>query len=289
MADGNPAQTYEIGFDGGHRFQLLDRPGVFKVSQAGLALGNHLVANVTEGELNGRILDVGTGSGAIALLLRSLGATSVAATDVHHGVVTTAQENELENYGDSSIEFSQCDMFPVSSVPDDKLFDLIVFNPPGWRSPPEMLLQRANERRHMLDLDAMFYGDKVLLRFLDLLPEHLAANGRAIVGLNSLIGIADIIRRARANRRAGHSAFVRQLLERFEFPLLFYTDQWRDAEAPLVDGFARGRREYAATYETKGDTIHWFYEITEITLERAQAPACGFSPDPATQPQTLAG
>src|SRR3954463_10175510 len=89
----DPATTYEASFDLAHRFRLLDRPGTFRVSQAGLALGNHLVHNLRENEVSGRILDIGTGSGAIALLRRDMGAPSVAATDISASTVSTAREN----------------------------------------------------------------------------------------------------------------------------------------------------------------------------------------------------
>src|SRR5919197_3092744 len=92
-------ETYGACFDLGHRFRLFDRPGTFRVSRAGLALGNHLVHNLRENEIAGRILEIGTGSGAIALLLRSMGAKSVIATDISALAVSTAKENELQTVG----------------------------------------------------------------------------------------------------------------------------------------------------------------------------------------------
>lgn len=262
-------ENYEVEFDRGHRFRLFDRPGTFRVSQAGLALGNHLVRNMREDEIGGRILDVGTGSGAIALLLRELGATSIAATDICESAVGTAAQNELENFGDSIVDFSHCDLFPRPAPGTDGRFDLIVFNPPGWRTPPGFLEAGLAEKHRSLNLDAMFYGDSVVLRFLKLLPDHLTENGRAIIGLNSLIGIADIARRSRsAHQSRDGSTMHSRLLETFEFPLMFYTEEWLEARSYLLSEFERGREEYAATYVTKGDTIHWFYEITEVTVDR---------------------
>lgn len=265
MAEGlDDNQTYDACFELGHHFRLYDRPGTFHVSKAGLALGDYLVHNVRESELGGRILDVGTGSGAIALLLRDLGATSVAATDICVSALSTAQQNELENFGDSTIDFWHSDLFPG----DRSLFDLIVFNPPGWRTPSDLLKAELDQKHHSLDLEAMFYGDSVLLKFLRKLPEHLAVDGRAIIGLNSLIGIADIFRRSRTTDRPdGDSTIHSRLLERHEFPLLFYTDEWLEVRDSLLAKFERERQENAATYVTKGDTIHWFYEITEVTVK----------------------
>ncbi|WP_326673357.1 class I SAM-dependent methyltransferase [Streptomyces sp. NBC_01257] len=267
-----PDDTYDVCFEQGHRFRLFHRDETFHVSRAGLELGNHLVRNLTPGELSGRILELGTGSGAIALLLRSLGATSVTATDICASAVTTARQNELRNFGDSVIDFWHGDLFAGPETGREQLFDLIVFNPPGWRAPSDVLKAQLGERRSSLNLEAMFYGDSVLLRFLQQLPQHLAENGRAVLGLNSLLGIADIFDSSRSTHRPpGGLALHSQLLERVEFPLLFYTDEWLEMRHSLLDQFEQGRRDYAATYRAKGETIHWFYEITEVTV-KALAP-----------------
>ncbi|GAA2425354.1 class I SAM-dependent methyltransferase [Streptomyces macrosporus] len=261
-------ETYEACFDLGHRFRLLDRPGTFRVSRAGLALGDHLVRNLRESEIAGRILEIGTGSGAIALLLRNMGAKSVTAIDISASAVSTAKQNELENFGDSVIDFWHGDLFPGSETGKEELFDLIVFNPPGWRAPSELLKAELDRKQSSLNLEAMFYGDSVLLRFLQQLPEHLADNGRAIVGLNSLLGISDIFDASRSTHRPrDKSTLHSRLLERIEFPLLFYTDEWLEMRNSLLAQFEQGRQEYAATYVTKGETIHWFYEITEVTVK----------------------
>jgi release factor glutamine methyltransferase len=56
--------SYDVYFGVGHLFRVFDRPGTFRVSPAGLAFGYYLVRNVGEQEIAGRILDMGTGSGA---------------------------------------------------------------------------------------------------------------------------------------------------------------------------------------------------------------------------------
>lgn len=253
-------ETYEACFECGHRFRLYDRPGTFHVSPAGLALGDYVVGNLRESELAGRVLDIGTGSGAIAFLLRRLGVARVAATDICASALKTAQDNELANFGDSLIDFRHSDLFPDLELDRQTGFDLVVFNPPGWRAPSEDLLAQLRERRHPLDLKAMFYGDEIILHFLQRLPDYLADGGRAIVGFNSLVGIADLFERA-----ASYKLRTR-LLDRVEFPLMFYTPEWRAVRDSLLDQFERGRREYAATYVTKRDTIYWSYEITEVTV-----------------------
>lgn len=262
--------TYEARFDLGHGFRLFDRRDTFHVSQAGIALGNYLVHNLRDGEISGRILEIGTGSGAIALLLRSMGATSIAATDISGSAVATARQNELANFGDALVDFRIGDLF-ADGEPRQR-YDLIVFNPPGWRAPSDLLKAELLGRASPLGLEAMFYGDSVLLRFLQQLPEHLADGGRAVIGLNSLIGIADVFDCLRSTQKPrGGRALRSQLLERVEFPLHFYTDEWREVSDFLLAQFERERREYAATYISRGETIHWFYEITEVTVQALTA------------------
>jgi release factor glutamine methyltransferase len=265
---------YQAHFEDGHCFNLYDRPGTFHVSPAGLALGNYLIRNLREDDIAGSVLDVGTGSGAIAFVLRNLGASSIAATDICASAVKTAEDNELANFSDSVIDFRHCDLFPDPELMQHKGYDLVVFNPPGWRAPSEALKKELSANGHTLDLKAMFYGDKIILRFLQRLPMYLAENGRAIVGFNSLVGIEDVIERARSTSgtRAGYELRTR-LLQRIELPLMFYTDEWRAVGDSLLDQFERGRREYAATYMTRGDTIYWYYDITEATIEATTDPA----------------
>lgn len=260
-------ETYEAGFDLGHRFRLFDRRGTFRVSPAGLALGNYLISNLREHEIGGRVLEIGTGSGVIALLLRQLGATSITATDISESAVSTARLNELGNFDDSIIGFQHGDLFPHFESGQPDRFDLVVFNPPGWRAPSDLLKAELDKKQRWLDLEAMFYGDSVVLRFLQQLPEYIAEDGRAIIGLNSLIGIPDIIERSRSTHPPhGGSTVHSRLLERIEFPLLFYTDEWVEVRSSLLAQFEQGRQEYAASYVTRGETIHWFYEITEVTV-----------------------
>jgi release factor glutamine methyltransferase len=258
-----PAGTYSLSFGPGYDFDLLDRADTFRVSPAGIALGNHLIRHVTSAELSGRILEIGTGSGAIALLLRTLGATRITATDISAAAVATAQLNEANHFDERAIDFQCVDLFPDGREADRR-FDLIVFNPPGWRAPSEFVEAELSTRHHSLDLRAMFYGDTVLARFLQQLPEHLTDSGRAIVGFNSLVGVADI-----TSRTALHA----RLRECIEFPLLFYTDEWRAVRSSLLSQFEQGRIDYGANFVRRGDTIHWYYEITEVTTRPASVHA----------------
>ncbi|WP_460400813.1 50S ribosomal protein L11 methyltransferase [Actinophytocola sediminis] len=259
--------SYEAYFGMGNVLRLLDRPGVFKVSPAGLALGDYLVRSTDRRALeDSTVLDIGTGSGALALLLRAMGARAVLATDISAPAVKTAEENELRNFGDRRIMFGEGSLFDCAGARGR--FDLIVFNPPGWRTPsPEC--RRELERSGLTDLSlsAMFSGETVLLDFLLRLPDHLTPSGRAVVGLNSMTGIRDVL--ARQRRRDG-AALELRMVERHGFPLFFYTEEWRLSRAVLVKEFRRWKEEHGAAFSTDTDgTLHWSYEIVEIRLAPA--------------------
>lgn len=189
------AVFYSTYFGLGHRIKLHDRPGVFKASLAGLSLGSYLLRGMEEHEVNGHILDLGTGSGVLALLLRSMGAKNIAATDISRAAVTLAQDNERLNFDAPLIRFSTADLF--NGLPTDSCYDTLIFNPPGWRTPSPNLLAELNSKcgQHDIDPQAMFYGDEVLLRFLHELPPYINQRGRALVGLNSLVGIRNVFNR----------------------------------------------------------------------------------------------
>lgn len=257
--------SYEAYFGLGNVLRLHDRPGVFKVSPAGLALGDYLVRSMDRRVLEeGTVLDMGTGSGALALLLRAMGARDILATDVSATAVKTAAENELLNFPDRRIVFSEGSLFDCAGG----RFDLVVFNPPGWRTPsPEC--QRELERSGFTDLSlsAMFSGEQVLLDFLLELPDHLTPSGRAVVGLNSMTGIRDVLE---LQRRRGGTALQLRMVERHGFPLFFYTEEWQLSRDVLAKEFRRWKEEYGAAFSTDTDgTLHWSYEIVEIRLTPA--------------------
>jgi release factor glutamine methyltransferase len=254
---------YSAYFGLGHQLKLRDQPNVFKVSLAGIALGSYLLKGLTHNELAGRLLDLGTGSGALALLLRSLGAHEVTASDVSVESIRLARENEIFNFHDARIHFLASDLF--AGLPEKYPYDTVIFNPPGWRTPSRDFLDRLSGDGHGVDMEpeSMFYGDEVLLRFLKALPERMHRTGRAIIGMNSLVGIGDVLARYRSSYPSG-APLQFQLLERHSLPLLFYSSSWRRAEPFLRKEFEKWRDLHGAAYTIDGQgRIYWSYEVIE--------------------------
>lgn len=79
--------------------------------------------------LNRRILDIGTGSGAIPLALKKeLPAATVWALDVSPGALDTARANaQLQKL---DVHFEQVDILDITAARSLPMFDIIVSNPP---------------------------------------------------------------------------------------------------------------------------------------------------------------
>jgi len=100
---------------------LIPRPDTEVLVEEALKIYREL--NLTEI----RILDIGTGSGAIILALAcEIPRARLTATDISAAALTTARKNAHNLDLDSQVEFLQGDLFE----PVDGFFDIIIANPP---------------------------------------------------------------------------------------------------------------------------------------------------------------
>jgi release factor glutamine methyltransferase len=113
--------------------------------------------------------------------------------------------------------------------------------------------------------EAMFFGDRVLLKFLQDLLNRLSSTGRALIGLNSPVGIQDILKRY-SSTHPTDSPLKFRLLERHSLPLLFYTPGWKLAEPLLIKEFKVWRDHHNAAYTVDANgQLNWSYEVIECT------------------------
>jgi SAM-dependent methyltransferase len=116
-----------------------------------------------------RALDVGTGTGVLALLLARAGAR-VTATDLAPAAVACARENAARLGLAERIEVVEADLYPAGR------FDVVVCNPP-WL---------PHEAVTPLDRAVYDPGGRFLARFLDGLAAHLAPGGEGWLILSDL-------------------------------------------------------------------------------------------------------
>ena len=117
-----------------------------------------------------RAFDIGTGTGVLALVLARRGVAEVVATDFDPRAVACARENIARFRLEQRLRVEQRDLFPEGRA------DLIVFNPPWIPAQPRSPIERA-----IYDPDS-----RLLLRFLQELPEHLSPDGEAWLLLSNL-------------------------------------------------------------------------------------------------------
>ncbi len=136
---------------------------------------------------NLRILDIGTGSGCIAIsLAKTLSNAKVFALDISNKAITVAMENAKHN--DVKIEFLQGD---ILSIDPTKLpvFDIIVSNPPYVRELEKKEIQ--NNVKKYEPRQALFVPDDDTLVFYDAIAEfsrkNLVIGGKLYLEINQYL------------------------------------------------------------------------------------------------------
>jgi release factor glutamine methyltransferase len=124
-----------------------------------------------------RVLEIGTGTGIIAIIV-SRKCRNVTATDVNPHAIDCALKNIINNKA-YNVELKKGDLF--EPVKNEK-FDLILFNTP--------YLPTSEEEKFDDELEAAWDGGedgrKIIDQFLEVLPDHLNPNGRVQLVQSSL-------------------------------------------------------------------------------------------------------
>lgn len=132
------------------------------------------------------ILDIGTGSGAIAVSLAQNLSAEVFAFDVSYDALTIAQKNSDHNQ--TFVHFIEFDI--LNDVWEGEKLDVIVSNPPYVRE-LEKKEMKANVLNHEPHL-ALFVPDEDPLIFYkkiaDFALEHLSENGQLYFEINQYLG-----------------------------------------------------------------------------------------------------
>jgi len=139
-----------------------------------------------KGLQKGRLLDIGTGSGCIAIALKkNLPLFDVSALDVSDGALAVAIENAKSN--DVSVTFILGDILTYSSPHQ---YDIIVSNPPYVKND-----ERSDMHQNVLDYEphtALFVSDDDPLVFYraiaDFALHNLVKGGRLYFEINEYLG-----------------------------------------------------------------------------------------------------
>lgn len=141
-----------------------------------------------------RVIDVGTGSGAIAIALasalrnrRMLNEVAILAVDYSADALKLAQENAVGHAVADALTFAQADLLPANEPP----FDLILANLPYIPSGEIESLPIAASFEPPLALDGGIDGLATVRRLLAALPSALAPTGTALleIGFNQDVAV----------------------------------------------------------------------------------------------------
>lgn len=153
----------DIGID-----SLIVLSSVFRVDKSYLGnyLGRALYASKYLYERK-RVLDLGSGCGLLGVICSMNGASSVHFADINKAAVKNSKLNatllDLDNcsYSDGSL---------FDGIPDDRKFDVIIFNPPSISGIPINPSEAALVRE-----------DHIIADFYERFPQYLAEGGRVIM------------------------------------------------------------------------------------------------------------
>jgi len=125
-----------------------------------------------------KVLDVCSGSGAVAIAAAKRGVRSATTVDLHRASAWTARLNARLN--GVRVRALHGDLFePVAG----ERFDLITANPPYVPAPPGLAAEKGDRA-----WNAGRDGRAVVDRLIDQLPEHLTPDGRVLLVQSSVTG-----------------------------------------------------------------------------------------------------
>ena len=154
---------------------LVVDPEVAKPNPGSYLLWRHLYR---EGlGAHGRCLDVGSGTGLLAVQLARNGATHVHAVDIQPAAVANTLTNAFRNGVADRVTATALDLYPW--VPEER-YDLIVASLD--QRPADPAAQDTSHRQ------VDFWGRNLLDHLIGLLPEALAEDGAAYVVQLSIVG-----------------------------------------------------------------------------------------------------
>jgi release factor glutamine methyltransferase len=164
-----------------------------------------------------QILDIGTGSGVIALsLAKQFPEAKVVAVDISDEAIALARENAARLGSSERVQFQKGDLLENLS----ERFDLIVANLPYISLQDRHLLAREVLHDPEVALFAGPAGDEIVRRLIEQAPPHLNPGGLLAleIGLNQAEGLSNSLRQKNYHDielKRDYSSIPRFLLARY--------------------------------------------------------------------------
>ena len=175
---------------------LIPRPETEHLVVAALDLLSAIPADVVP-----QVVDVGTGSGAIAVSLAKHAAKNAKfiATDISPAALAIARKNAAEHSVSDRVEFHEADL--LSKLPAERLHDLIVSNPPYIGLQEEATLApQVRDHEPRLALFAGPSGTEIIARLIPQAAVRLKGGGYLLMEVSPLIASAaqDLVQQSRS-------------------------------------------------------------------------------------------
>ena len=117
------------------------------------------------------VLDVGTGSGILAIFAALYGASKVVGVDINQYAVETAKKNVKLNQLNDRVEIVESDVYANVG---NKLFDRVIFNAPYWN--------RKDDPNYQLTYGVYDLNYQSTKKFLNEAKKYLAPKGKILLG-----------------------------------------------------------------------------------------------------------
>lgn len=158
--------AYVLGYEWFYGYKINVNQDVLIPREETEELVSHVLVDIDELYKNPTVVDIATGSGAIAIALKKEVMATVYATDISDEALIVAQKNATEN--ETSITFLQGDM-GEPLLNQSLKFDVIVCNPPYILQTEEVADSVLNYEPHL----ALFGGEDGLKFYRKVLEESL--------------------------------------------------------------------------------------------------------------------